>query len=446
MTRVSPADTTETAINLATMRLEAWLDTMRGSDGYGGPVVHWWRHCLHFTGAGLDWRYEGIITGYLHLYEATGGQHWLVKARRAGDDLLRGLLPSGSYRNSSFELNPNPEGTPHEAACDIALLRLASALRQHAPAEEWQPYLRAARDNLREFYIRLLWRPGRRYFSDSTVGDSFVPNKVATLVEALYLLADLSGDDNLMEHYVLPTVNAILDHQVHRPGSPLDGAIFQNRLRNRRVGKFFPFYTARCVPALVLAYETTGSGQYLDAARRALAFVWRWRSPDGGFPQVVYADGHCATYPRWVAGVADILRATSMLKTYGFTVDDGLTLDWLLSRQLPNGAFPTAEGFAVQLTKRAPSPPPHFYDLLPVVGWNDKTFRYLTSLVSTKESRLHAIDNIPAVELECRIGKRLGTYREDASEITLHVNRRQVYRWVKGQPWADIQSPALWSW
>ena len=51
-------------------RIDAWLETMRGSAskgcaaGYGGPVVHWWRQCLLYTGPGLDWRYEGIIAGY----------------------------------------------------------------------------------------------------------------------------------------------------------------------------------------------------------------------------------------------------------------------------------------------------------------------------------------------------------------------------------------------
>jgi hypothetical protein len=100
---------------------------MRGPGGYSGPVVHWWRDCLDYSGPGLDWRYEGIIIGYLNLWAATGEASWLAKARRAGDDLMNGQLPSGNFRNSCFELNPNTGGTPHEAACDLALLRLAEA-------------------------------------------------------------------------------------------------------------------------------------------------------------------------------------------------------------------------------------------------------------------------------------------------------------------------------
>src|SRR5690554_1264599 len=104
---------------LVVARLEAWLETMRGPGGYTGPVAHWWQNCLFYTGPGLDWRYEGIITGYLTLYERTGETRWLSKACRAGDDVLDGQLPSGHFAGSCFELNPYTAGTPHEAACDL---------------------------------------------------------------------------------------------------------------------------------------------------------------------------------------------------------------------------------------------------------------------------------------------------------------------------------------
>ena len=74
--------------------LDSWLDKMRQPGGYGGPVVHWWRDCLEYTGPGLDWRYEGIIIGYLNLWAATGKPAWLEKARQAGDDLVAGQLPT----------------------------------------------------------------------------------------------------------------------------------------------------------------------------------------------------------------------------------------------------------------------------------------------------------------------------------------------------------------
>src|SRR5215212_2608946 len=113
--------------------LDRWFDAMRATwptPGYGGPVVHWWNHCLAYRGAGLDWRYEGIVDGYLTLWRRTGDRRWLVKAMRAGDDLVEGQLANGCFRNSMFELNPGDGGTPHEAAADIGLLLLARALRE----------------------------------------------------------------------------------------------------------------------------------------------------------------------------------------------------------------------------------------------------------------------------------------------------------------------------
>src|SRR5690242_5859072 len=44
-----------TAIDRAVAGLDAWLESMRGPGGYGGPVVHWWQQSLIYTGAGLDW-------------------------------------------------------------------------------------------------------------------------------------------------------------------------------------------------------------------------------------------------------------------------------------------------------------------------------------------------------------------------------------------------------
>ncbi|NDJ59491.1 MAG: hypothetical protein GYB67_00110, partial [Chloroflexi bacterium] len=93
-------------IATATARLAAWFATMRtptaqdGAQGYTGPVAHWWQNTLQFTGVGLDWRYEGLIHAYLNLYRATADPQWLTCARRAGDDVVRGQLPNGHFRNS----------------------------------------------------------------------------------------------------------------------------------------------------------------------------------------------------------------------------------------------------------------------------------------------------------------------------------------------------------
>lgn len=422
----------------AARQMDRWLDTMRGADGYGGPVAHWWQNCLHFTGAGLDWRYEGIILGYLALFQKSGDRQWLAKARRAGDDLVQGQLPGGNYRNSNFEQNPHPGGTPHEAACDLALLHLSRQLRD-MDDPSWRIYIAAAEKNLKNYCLGQLWDDEARRFADQPGTHSFVPNKAATLVEALILLAALSGDDSLVETYALPTLDAVLDHQVR--GDRLDGAIVQNTFGSRKITKFFPYYIARCVPGLVCGYEWTRKEEYLDAALAAMAFVLRRRYDDGSFPQVIYPGDRVNRYPQWVAAVGDILRAAALLESHGLEIDAQPTENWLLQDQQPPGGVRTAHGFASQVSQRAPRDLPEFRDLLPVCGWGDKAFRLLAEASGTAEKPAPADEpgaGPEEFEAACRFRGQRMVYREDGQTIELHKGASVIYRWRKGQPWPAV--------
>jgi hypothetical protein len=94
--------TDATAVAEAVLGLDRWFDSMRvewPTPGYGGAVVHWWNHCLSYRGAGLDWRYEGIMDGYLALWQRTRDRRWLAKAIRAGDDLVEGQRSDRHFTN-----------------------------------------------------------------------------------------------------------------------------------------------------------------------------------------------------------------------------------------------------------------------------------------------------------------------------------------------------------
>ncbi|HEX2037878.1 MAG TPA: hypothetical protein VHS99_27210 [Chloroflexota bacterium] len=440
---------------LAMARLDTWLQSLRstpateqgGCAGYGGPVVHWWRDSMLFCGPGFDWRYEGIIHGYLTLFRRTGHQAWLERAVRAGDDLLAAQLETANFRHSGFELNPVGAGTPHEAAADIGLLALAAALKREAAAPApsglgaWRPYLAAAQRNLSQFYVGTLWDEVGRRFADDPGRTSFVPNKAATVVEALFLLADLTGDEVWIDRYALPTLDAILTHQVRRPGHPLHGGIVQNSLRGTVVEKYFPFYVARCVPALVAAAGWHAGQRYLEAAMAAGAFLLRWRDPDGAFPQVVYAQGRVNRYPRWVAGLGDILRAIELLRPHGLQLSSAeleRSRQWLAGHQLPHGAIPPAEGFAAQVSQRPPAGPPDLRDLMPVAGWADKAFRYLAESADLPAAAPGSAAAEPVV-LPCSVHGRAATYREDATTVEVILDGAVYYRWLKGETWATAE-------
>jgi hypothetical protein len=425
----------------ALVQLEGWLDSMRGPDGYGGPVAHWWQNCLHFTGAGLDWRYEGIILGYLALWRKTHDERWLAKARRAGDDLVRGQLPSGNFRDSCFELNPYTGGTPHEAAADIGLLHLADALRSIAdPA--WNVYCTAARRNLDQVYIARLWDAQERYFRDTPSVVSFVPNKCATLAEALFKLGELTGESRYIEQYALPTLDLVLQYQVQ--AGPLQGAIYQNMLRGTKVAKFFPYYAARCVPALMMGYHYAGKDRFAKAALEAMQFVFRWRHEDGSIAQVVYPRG-VNRFPVWVAAVGDILRAAHLVRPLGFDADLSASHAWLLAGQQPTGGISTGRGFASQVSQRSPDRLPEFRDVLPVCGWCDKAFRYLAELVAQdpRSVVLPTAHPSPAFETGCVWRGWVAQYREDATALELRRGKALLYQWHKGTPWARVCGPAM---
>jgi hypothetical protein len=374
---------TRSLVSQAVLGLDAWLESTRLPGGYGGPVAHWWWDCLDYTGPGLDWRYEGILAGYLNLWALTGEEAWLAKACRAGDDLVAGQLPSGNYRNSCFELNPNTGGTPHEAACDLALIRLGAALREENRSG-WEAYVETARRNLEAFCIGRLWDEAARSFRDDPSTPSFVPNKAATLCEALFALSHLEGEAIWAEHYALPTLEAVLSHQVR--GGALDGAahgaahgaIYQNSFGPHKVAKFFPFYISRCIPGLLEGWAWSGEARFAEAARLAAEFVALTRYPDGSFPQVRYPGGRVNRYPQWIAACGDILRALDLARQVGFSYDPAPTLDWLLAGRREDGGFRTARGFGSAVPGgRADDP----RDDLAVVGWADKAFRYLTTIV-----------------------------------------------------------------
>jgi len=422
-------------VERAVLQLDAWLDTMRTPEGYCGPVAHWWQDCLHFTGAGLDWRYEGIILGYLNLHKRTGQNRWLAKARRAGDDLVRGQLPTANYRNSSFEANPYPGGTPHEAACDLALLCLARVLKE-AGDPAWQGYAATAEKNLRAFVLGVLWDNDRRAFRNAAGDPGFVPNKSATIVEALLAWAALSGDDEPAAHYARPTLESIVACQIRAPGNRLDGGIPQRVDKEHADGRYFPFYIARCIPALTQGAAFFGDERYEDAARAAAAFLLRHRLPDGSFPQVIYGNGRANRYPQWVAGSADILRALDLVGDGGANGSREATLNWLLAGL--QGPTPrTAHGFAAQVSQATPPALPDFRDLLGVVGWADKAFRHLTGLVTPGSLTLTPPN--AKMEVPCLFQGSEALYQEDEGTIEVRRHGELLYRWRKGSAWAELE-------
>jgi hypothetical protein len=402
-------------------------------------VAHWWGQCLRFTGAAADWRYEGVILGYLRLWQRSGMEVWLARACRAADDVLGLALPSGGYRNSSFELNPAPFGTPHEAACDVALLRLALTLRAAGrdPARAERCAATAER-NLERVYAATLWDAAVGGYRDVPYAAGYVPNKQTTAAEAWLALAEWRHDEACAVRYALPALRLVVRAQ--QSEGPNAGAIDQILTRTRTgwsgSGRFFPLYIARCLPALVAGAQVFGEARLAEAALAAAQFLYSQISAQGECPLIVYANGSIRHQPCWVAATGDLLRGLAAAQTVGGPPPPTALLDRLLTGQDSNGGLRTAHGFAALLNSRDRGGLPELRDVLHVVGWADKAFRYLAGVADPVVAPLAPSEHV--FDAACVFRGRLLRLIESPAELRLEHAGRTAYQWRKEQDWARM--------
>ena len=399
---------------------------MHQQGGYSGPVAHWWQNRFQYTGPGLDWRYEGILIGYATLYKKTGEALWKQKLNQAAQDLIKGQLSNGSYCASRFEINPDTLGTPHEAGASLGLLWAIPYLKNSELA------LAIAKRNV-DNLINKLW--DGQGFNDASDIKGRVPNKLATFAYTLIMLAKHSGEESYLP-YAQAALNDVLNYQVTQ--GPLRGVVHQYAPNARKGdGRFFPFYNARCVPPLLLGAKVFDDESYSNAAQNIISYLEHTMLEEGSWPQIHYSNGKQAHWPRWLAGVADILLA--------FLASNQeipqVALERLLDSQSQSGAFPTAEGFAAQINQLSSVPKVDYRDVIPVVGWNDKVLRLLSYLLN--EADINKLDNLSQTTSKatysCYVGKQQTIFEETSSEISIkRENGDFVYYWQKHQPWAKI--------
>ncbi len=422
-------------INIAVGEMDRWLDTMRGPRGYTGPTADWWRHGFTWTGTTLDWRYEGIICGYIALWRRTLDGHWLAKAQWAADDLLAGQSPGGHFSYGPAKFGSYVAATPHGAACAIGLLELALALRE-AHSEAWQPYAAAAELTIHGVLVGELWDAAHRLFREAPADGRFLPHHGASVCEALFRQAELRHAAEPIEQYALPTARAILAQQVHRSGDRLDGAIPYHVDGTRGPHKYLPVCIARCIPALLQSYTWTGDARFVEGAWRAFAFLQRWRNADGSFPAVVYPGGRSNQYPHWIAATGDILRAGVALRDHGISTEVDATWWWLLHAQDGSGGIATAHGIGAQMRQRRPRLP-DVRDLRHVPGWCDKAFRALAAAATD----VRPLDRALSSQHRCTFHGRLLTFSEDETTVEICHGREVRYRWRKSDDWPAICAP-----
>jgi len=403
---------------------------MRDVGGYTGPISHWWESSLVYCGPMADWRYEGIICGYINLYRSTGQTIWLERAREACDDLVAAQLPSGKFRNSSFQQGPMEGGTPHEAAVDLGLLELAQLLHENGD-NTWLTYFETANRNIQRFLLGELW--DGKGFRDQPWNQILVPNKNATIGEALILFEQLSGRD--MSTYLEGIADVIVSAQ--ELGGPRSGATIHIGTGRHRLS--IGLYTARSMCGLLRIYERRPNDLLLEAVNQALNFLQGLFSPEGLYFGR-YQDGNLIANPRLIAGSGDILRLMILSRKYGLASDNYVAalVELFIKAQFPSGSFPTGYGFAERGKQKEYTGLPEFRDVLPVVGWCDKVLRALSLLFPRRVDEFETSNQ--TTELSCGWKGKKCKYIEDESVIRLseESSSQVLYSWHKGKIWPEV--------
>jgi hypothetical protein len=264
-----------------------------------------------------------------------------------------------------------------------------------------------------------------------------VPNKLATLALALMALAEVRANSDYLS-YARSALDDVLRYQVD--DGVADGAVHQyDPGQGSGDNRFFPFYNARCVPALVKGADAFGDDRYTEAAERIVAFLTRTMRSDGSWPQIVYRSGARAEWPQWVAGTADIILAILSVEAS----IPWVAIERLLAGRLASGGIATARGFASQIVQRKPSECQDARDVTPVVGWNDKVLRLLCHLLPQGTAIPSPVVSVS--EIPVRVGPRSATYRETDQHMTITGDDETAFfTWRKSEPWSRVSGHLLY--
>ena len=413
---------------VALASLETWLDSLRAEGGYTGPVAGLRGECMAWCGPSHDWRWEGLLDGWVARHRTTADPVHLDHIARAMLDLRNAQLADGSFRNSSFEHNPLEGGMPHEPAVMAAVLRAMRHLREigrDAPEGASAMVERFVEERL----LKSLWTKTLRTFNNWLQSDFevYAPPAVASIVEVLLEYGDLTGSAKRFEPYLAGAAESLLRLQF-RDG-PLAGALPVSSTDRASAS---PFLAARCLPALAGLRRATGDARFAEAGDRLAEFVTRGFQSGGGIACMVFAGRPPRVAPLFTGATAGALLAMERAGRR----DDALRakqIEWLLARQTASGGFDTAVGFGRGLPT---ADPPDWRDALPAFAWATHVYALLADQVAT------TAPPAPPAPGEVRRGVRVrgrpADMIENPEKLEIRNRSERLYVWRKRAAWAEV--------
>lgn len=418
-------DTTQLAA--AQGRLETWLAGMHGPEGYYGPVIGFRGTSMGYAGPGFDWRYEGLLDGWLAHNRLAPDALLLGRMESALAELCRARLADGTLRCSYFESNPFEGGMPHEPILMASALRVRAALL--SAGRPVNPEFEEHVDRfVRSRLVRELWNKGLKTFNNwlQSEYESYSPTAVAAIVEVLDAYEAARGPQPDLDPLIRGAADSLLATQI--TSGPLAGAL---PVSNRRGAPVNPALAARCLTAFEVLARRLADPRLRQAADGLEAFLAGVARRDGGFPCLVSRDRPAAEYPVFVGAAASVLTA---LARSGRLDAKWLAphLDFILAQQSVTGAFNTAVGFG---NTRGKSTRPDWRDLLPVCGWVDKVY-HLLALLNPGTMTPTAVS---AARSEVTVRGTPAVFEEGDSVMRLTGSSGKVwFEWEKRTKWPRV--------
>jgi hypothetical protein len=311
----------------------------------------------------------------------------------------------------------------------MKLLNLARFLKE-ANEPSWKVFYEGAKKNIENYLLKCLWNG--KYFRNLPGDNFWVANKSATIVEALLRYYDfLCTNDPIYAQKIFQFANQSAESVLKLQRA--NGGIAQSSIR----GDSHTLYTARCIWPLLQLHDVTHRSEYMEAAQKAVNFLVSLSRPEGGYYQVQYESSKVGKYPVWIAACGDILYAISHLtgQDNGF-IEANTT--WMLQYQDSCGGIRTSCGFGVWAGTRGGTSKLSFGDALHVCGWNDKAFRFLTTLLPDGQELPEP--SIQPCQIECMFDNTKAIYLEDNQRISVQAVKsgKILYHWNKKEKWASL--------
>jgi hypothetical protein len=148
-----------------------------------------------------------------------------------------------------------------------------------------------------------------------------------------------------------------------------------------------------------------------------------------------YSNGDSIANPRLFAASGDLLRVFILAYQYGLATEATIAyyIELLVKAQSTTGGISTGIGFAHLGSTTPYRGIPEFRDVMPVVGWCDKSFRALSTLPITPKT-LERENEISEAQTPCIWKRQHCIFTESSGSFRLEAaaTRKCLYLWEKG--------------